>query len=292
MFDEDSVLEHTTKNKKEKKNTILSLILFNLIADSRLQKTFSLEKMVDLLLETSVVEQKGRVIDSFLEIYRIKFADNEALLEQVETIAQLFAIQSDKKADATEFAKIIDILEKSYLIKPDRDQYTFDFALLADDPNEILEQDEDVLDTWFSSALWPFSTLGRPEQTVALDKYYPNDLLETGYDIIFFRVARMIMMGAVNTQKMPFKRVFFHGIVRDEKGRKMSKSLGNSLDPVKVIDKYGADALRCALLIGTTPGSDSNFSETKTEYYFRFANKLWNAARFIALRVFGEDVMN
>jgi valyl-tRNA synthetase len=110
-----------------------------------------------------------------------------------------------------------------------------------------------VLDTWFSSGLWPFSTLGWPDNTEDMKKYYPNDLLETGYDILFPWVARMMMMGAVNTEQMPFKNIYFHGLVRDEKGRKMSKSLGNIVDPLSVIEKYGADALRCSLIIGSTP---------------------------------------
>ena len=143
-----------------------------------------------------------------------------------------------------------------------------------------LRQDEDVLDTWFSSALWPFSTLGWPEQTDVLKKHYPNDALVTGFDIIFFWVARMIMMGMHFTGEVPFRTVYIHALVRDEKGQKMSKSKGNVLDPLDLIDKFGADALRFALSIFAAQGRDVKMSESRVEGYRNFATKLWNAARF------------
>ena len=148
-----------------------------------------------------------------------------------------------------------------------------------------IEQEEDVLDTWFSSALWPFSTLGWPEQTVDLAKYYPTSVLVTGYDIIFFWVARMIFSGLEQMGKEPFHTVFIHGLVRDAKGRKMSKSLGNGIDPLEVIDKYGADALRFALSTGNSPGNDMRFSDEKIEAARNFANKLWNASRFARMNL-------
>jgi len=152
-----------------------------------------------------------------------------------------------------------------------------------------LKQDEDVLDTWFSSALWPFSTLGWPEKTEDLDYFYPTNVLVTGYDIIFFWVARMIFSGVEHMKREPFKYVLIHGLVRDALGRKMSKSLGNGVDPLEVIENYGTDALRYALTIGTSPGNDMRFSEEKLESSRNFANKIWNAFRFTMMN-FDEEV--
>ncbi|NLP15389.1 MAG: valine--tRNA ligase [Clostridium sp.] len=152
-----------------------------------------------------------------------------------------------------------------------------------------IEQDQDTLDTWFSSALWPFSTLGWPEETEDLKYFYPTDVLVTGYDIIFFWVARMIFSGLEHIGKEPFSHVFIHGIVRDAQGRKMSKSLGNGIDPLEVIDKYGTDALRFALTIGTSPGNDLRFSDEKVESSRNFANKIWNASRFVLMN-FDEEL--
>ncbi|MCI8406435.1 MAG: valine--tRNA ligase [Oscillospiraceae bacterium] len=148
-----------------------------------------------------------------------------------------------------------------------------------------LEQDPDTLDTWFSSALWPFSTLGWPEQTEDLKYFYPTDTLVTGYDIIFFWVARMIFSAVEHTGEAPFKAVLFHGLVRDAQGRKMSKSLGNGIDPLEIIEQYGADALRLALVTGNSPGNDMRFSDDKVKAARNFANKLWNAARFILMNL-------
>lgn len=154
--------------------------------------------------------------------------------------------------------------------------------------SEHLTQDPDTLDTWFSSALWPFSTLGWPDKTPEFEHYYPTSTLVTGYDIIFFWVARMIFSACEQTGKAPFDTVFIHGIVRDELGRKMSKSLGNGIDPLLVIDKYGADALRLTLATGNSPGNDMRYSEKKVEASRNFANKIWNAARFILMNL-NED---
>ncbi|TVY12044.1 valine--tRNA ligase [Paenibacillus cremeus] len=148
-----------------------------------------------------------------------------------------------------------------------------------------LNQDEDVLDTWFSSALWPFSTLGWPEQTDDLKRYYPTDLLVTGYDIIYFWVARMIFTGLEFTDQMPFKDVLMHGLVRDSEGRKMSKSLGNGVDPLEVIEKYGADAMRFMISTNSTPGQDLRFRWEKVEQARNFANKIWNASRFALMNL-------
>ncbi len=152
-----------------------------------------------------------------------------------------------------------------------------------------VRQDEDVLDTWFSSALWPFSTLGWPDKTEDLERYYPTNTLVTGYDIITFWVSRMIFSGLEHIGEKPFSKVFIHGLVRDAQGRKMSKSLGNGIDPLKVIDEYGADALRFALATGNAPGNDMRFSDEKIEAARNFANKLWNASRFVLMNLTESD---
>ncbi|MDD3339156.1 MAG: valine--tRNA ligase [Lachnospiraceae bacterium] len=148
-----------------------------------------------------------------------------------------------------------------------------------------MTQDEDTLDTWFSSALWPFSTLGWPEKTPELEYFYPTNVLVTGYDIIFFWVIRMVFSGLEQTGESPFKHVLIHGLVRDSQGRKMSKSLGNGIDPLEVIDKYGADALRLSLMTGNAPGNDMRFYWEKVEASRNFANKVWNASRFIMMNM-------
>ena len=153
-----------------------------------------------------------------------------------------------------------------------------------------VEQDPDTLDTWFSSALWPFSTLGWPEKTEELDYFYPTDVLVTGYDIIFFWVIRMIFSGYEQMGERPFKTVLFHGLVRDSQGRKMSKSLGNGIDPLEVIDQYGADALRMTLITGNAPGNDMRFYYERVEANRNFANKVWNASRFIMMNMEGKEV--
>ena len=155
---------------------------------------------------------------------------------------------------------------------------------------EHFTQDPDTLDTWFSSALWPFSTLGWPEKTEDLDYFYPTDVLVTGYDIIFFWVIRMIFSGFEQMKERPFKTVLFHGLVRDSQGRKMSKSLGNGIDPLEIIDKYGADALRLTLITGNAPGNDMRFYYERVENSRNFANKVWNASRFIMMNMEGKNV--
>jgi len=160
----------------------------------------------------------------------------------------------------------------------------------VDDPKSCscggtgLRQDPDVLDTWFSSGLWPISTLGWPEDTEDLRKFYPTSVMETGYDILFFWIARMMMQCMAMEGDVPFREVFLHGLVRID-GEKMSKSKGNVVDPLTVVDQYGTDALRFALVTGTTPGNDSQMSMTKIEASRNFANKLWNAARFVVANV-------
>ena len=154
-----------------------------------------------------------------------------------------------------------------------------------------IQRDPDVLDTWFSSALWPFETLGWPEKTEDLSYFYPTDVLVTGYDIIFFWVARMIFSGCEHTGKTPFHTVLIHGLVRDDKGRKMSKSLGNGIDPLEIIEKYGCDALRMNMVMGNSPGNDMRFYVERCEAMRNFANKLWNASRYVMMNL-GEDAEN
>lgn len=152
-----------------------------------------------------------------------------------------------------------------------------------------LKQDEDTLDTWFSSALWPFSTLGWPDKTEELDYFYPTNVLVTGYDIIFFWVVRMVFSGLEQMEEVPFKDVLIHGLVRDSQGRKMSKSLGNGVDPLEIIEKYGADALRLTLVTGNAPGNDMRFYYERVEASRNFGNKIWNATRFILMNFEGEE---
>ncbi len=156
-----------------------------------------------------------------------------------------------------------------------------------------LHQDNDVLDTWFSSALWPFSTLGWPDDTEDMKRFYPTDVMVTGYDIIYFWVARMIFTGLEFTGRIPFKDVLMHGLVRDSEGRKMSKSLGNGVDPLEVIEKYGADAMRYMISTSSTPGQDLRFRWERVEQARNFANKIWNASRFSLMNLEGvakEDI--
>ena len=174
--------------------------------------------------------------------------------------------------------------ENSIFCATDREN-AYEQAILQFGSNVTLTQDEDVLDTWFSSGLWPFSTLGWPDKTGDLNYFYPTTMLETGYDILFFWVARMIMMGIEFTDQVPFKEVYLHGLVRDEQGRKMSKTLGNVVDPLEVMDKYGTDALRFTLLTGSSPGNDMNLSLDKVKANRNFANKIWNASRYVVGKI-------
>ncbi len=168
--------------------------------------------------------------------------------------------------------------------------YRGDEIVVGENPNdESFVQDEDTLDTWFSSALWTFSTLGWPDETEDLATYHPTNLLETGYDILFFGVTRMVLMSTYLLGDIPFKTVYLHGLVRDAKGKKMSKSDGNAVDPLEMIERYGTDAVRMSLLVGVGPGNDLNFSEDKVRAYKKFANKIWNATRFVLEQTTEED---
>jgi valyl-tRNA synthetase len=156
--------------------------------------------------------------------------------------------------------------------------------------NEGWEQDPDTLDTWFSSGLWTFSTLGWPNMEGDMKVYHPTSVLETGYDILFFWIARMVLMSGFHLGEVPFKTVYLHGLVRDGKGQKMSKSLGNIINPLDMIEKYGADATRLSLIVGATPGTDIKLSEDKIKGYKHFANKIWNISRFVLMNVEGAQL--
>ena len=196
---------------------------------------------------------------------------------------------SRRTAEAAYAEALADGVERGALTEAEARALASDPARLA----ETFKRDEDVLDTWFSSALWPFSTLGWPDETPELKRFYPTDVLVTGFDIIFFWVARMMMMGLHFQSEIPFRDVYIHALVRDEKGAKMSKSKGNVIDPIDLIDRYGADALRFTLAAMAAQGRDIKLSEARVEGYRNFATKLWNASRFAEMngcvRVEGFD---
>lgn len=273
-FDEDSAVD------SGEPAMILAKIIFNLIADSRLQNPFTLEQLIDVLLQPSLTPQRGRLWHVYLTVYETKYAAHPAICEYIRALHAIFAAVDAPWADIGEAGEqLLDMLEQTPQIVSHRDMYRFVF--LVEGKEVHLSQDEDVLDTWFSSGLRPFSILGRPEQTEDLANFYPATVLETGYDIIFFRVIRMMLMGVSLTGQMPFKQVYLHGLVRAADGQKMSKSKGNGVDPLQMIEKYGADALRGALILGNTPGNDQKFAEQKVEYIWKFINKLRNATRFV-----------
>lgn len=279
VFDEDEVLSDKTKK------IILSQILFNLIADSRLAPSFNLEDVINLLLQTSLTPQEGSIYTTYLSIYRKKYVTNKKLLAEIEELSEIFdSIKQDSKSIIEHAPLLVDILEESSNISKQWDMYKFDF-ISPKTWEKWLVQDEDVLDTWFSSWLWPFAILGWPESTPDLSNYYPNTVLETGYDIIFFWVAKMLFQSYELMDKKPFDNIYLHWLVRDKEWQKMSKSKWNVVDPLEVIEKYGSDSLKLGLLIGSTPWNDIKYSDDKVEYYWRFLNKLWNATRFIWMNV-------
>ncbi len=283
-FDEDNVI-----NAKSGSYSILSMMIFNLIADNRLPNPFNIEQLLEILMESSLTPQEGKIREVYTEIYKKKFKDAKAKQEEIKQIQAIFGSLEKAKSDSIVelWGKIVDLLDKSANIDIQGDKYLFEYYHKTD--KITVKQEEDVLDTWFSSWLWPFSILWRPEETPDLKKYYPNTVMETGYDIIFFRVIRMMLMGEMLMDEMPFEHIYLHGLVKDENGKKMSKSKGNVVDPLRMIERYGADALRGALLLGNTPGNDQKVQEQKVEYVSRFLNKLWNASRFVTMRIASED---
>lgn len=293
ILDEDSaVFWEEPKSKKTKqpaKNSILSLMIFNLIADNRLTNPFNLEELINILCDSSLTPQEWNIYKVYCSIYKEKFKDNDTLLEEIKILEKIFwSFEKSSSQIVKQWWDLIDILDNCAKIDKKWDKYKFQFVC-AECWSWDMKQDEDVLDTWFSSALWPFSILGWPENTQDLQDYYPNNVLETWYDIIFHWVARMMMMWEVNTSQTPFHDIYLHWLVRDEKWEKMSKSKWNVVDPLVLIDKYWADALRLSLIVWSTPWNDLKFSETKVDYSRRFLNKLWNATRYINMKIIGDQ---
>ncbi len=256
-------------------------IIFNLIADGKIDYAFTPEEVDKVLNSPSFAHPEMTV----LEFYK-KFAFHKYHSTKVDAHSLRLFLSQDLNPMAL-------LTEKRNRYKYDPKSKRYVFILRCKHcGSENLVQEEDVLDTWFSSALWPFGVFGWPERTKDLENLYPTDLLVTGFDIIFFWVARMIMMGTYFMEEIPFKDVYIHALVRDEKGQKMSKTKGNVIDPLDIIDKYGADALRFTLAVLTQQGRDIKLSEKRFEGYKHFANKLWNAGRFILMNLDDDLLQN
>ena len=243
-------------------------IIFNLLADGKIKEEFAPKEIENILKSPNFVHPNLTV----LEFYK-KFVFNKYYSADLSAESLNFILAAEKLHSSE---------ENLYKYNPETGKWKI--ALRCKKcGSEDLQQEEDVLDTWFSSALWPFAVFGWPEETQDLKDLYPTDLLITGFDIVFFWVARMIMMGTALAKKIPFKDVYVHALIRDEKGQKMSKTKGNVIDPLDIAEKYGADALRFTLSILTVQGRDIKLSEKRFEGYKHFANKIWNAARFILM---------
>lgn len=263
----------------------LARIIFNLIADGRLQTLFTIEQLIEQLSQPSLTPQEGKLFEVYIKLYQAQ-ATTSAGQKELDNLQEIFAqIDDTPQAIIKAGEALVDMLHQTCNITRAGDKYRFDYYVQGVQTN--LHQDEDVLDTWFSSALWPMSVLGWPEETPDFKELFPMTMLETGYDIIFFRVIRMMLMSVEQTNQLPFHHIYLHGLVRDEQGKKMSKSIGNVVDPMILLEKYGADALRGALLLGNTPGNDQKFTDKKVEYVWRSINKLWNATRFVAMQADG-----
>lgn len=283
---EDTLLQYFDKSKKSD-HIILSMIIFNLIADNKLATTFEFEDLVDLLIKDCLVKSDGKVYQVYHDIYDIKFTWDKNLTKQNDLLYDILS-HIDEGVDLDKYTyMLIDMLSDSFGISKNDQVFVFDTEKMTG--IKWLKQHPDVLDTWFSSALWPFSTLWRPEKTWDFHHFFPTTLIETWYDILFNRVARMVMMSIANTGEIPFRNIYFHGTIRDDKWAKMSKSKWNGIDPLVMIDKYNTDALRLSLVANTTPGNDSNFSEQKIDYFYRFTTKLRNASRFVYMQTIWED---
>jgi len=249
-------------------------VIFNLIADGKIDYTFTPEEVEKVLNSPSFAHPEMTVLDFYK-----KFAFHKYHSTRLDAHTLRLFLSQDLNPMALLTEK-----RNRYRYDPKSKSYTF-VLRCKHCSSENLSQEEDVLDTWFSSALWPFGVFGWPEKTKDLENLYPTDLLVTGFDIIFFWVARMIMMGTYFTSDIPFRDVYIHALVRDEKGQKMSKTKGNVIDPLDIIERYGADALRFTLAVLTVQGRDIRLSEKRFEGYKHFANKLWNAGRFILMNI-------
>jgi len=254
-------------------------LVFNLMADGKIGQEFTPEEVEMVLHSPSFVHPGLSVLDFYKKFAFHRFHSTEIDANSL----RLFFTQ-----DLNPMAMLT---EKRGRYRYNSQKRTFSFVLRCKSCNsENLKQEEDVLDTWFSSALWPFGIFGWPEKTEELGALYPTDLLVTGFDIIFFWVARMVMMGTYLMKEVPFRDVYIHALIRDERGQKMSKTKGNVIDPLDIVERYGADALRFTLAILTQQGRDIRLSEKRFEGYKHFANKIWNAGRFILLNL-DEDLL-
>ncbi len=285
VFTEDDVFE----KESEYEVKIISMIIFNLIVDSRLENPFNIEGLINLLFSDSLTPQKWKVFNVYLQIYKNKYKENKDILKALENLEKLFFSLKEKSiSDLIEGgSSLIDFLEQSNQIKSKWDFYEFEFECKVCGEKKI-KQETDVLDTWFSSWLWPFGVLWWPENTQDFEDYFPNTVLETWWDILFFWVARMMILSNENLQQKPFSNIYLHWLINDRYGKKMSKSKWNTVNPLDAIEKYWTDALRLAVTVGSTPWTNINFSEEKLEYSYRFINKLWNAIRFIYVKVLEE----
>ncbi|MDW8066907.1 MAG: valine--tRNA ligase [Aquificaceae bacterium] len=255
-------------------------LIFNLIADGKIGEEFTPEEVSQVLHSPSFVHPEMTLLDFYKSFAFHKYHSTEV---DANSLRLFFSQDMNPMAILT---------EKKSRYKYDPKKKNYRFILRCKKCNsEKLKQESDVLDTWFSSALWPFGVFGWPEQAQDLQKLYPTDILVTGFDIIFFWVARMVMMGTFFMKDVPFRDVYIHALIRDEKGQKMSKTKGNVIDPLDIVEKYGADALRFTLAILTQQGRDIRLSEKRFEGYKHFANKLWNAGRFIILNL-DEDLLS
>lgn len=291
VFDEDDILERYKTESEYKWNPWLDAIVFNLIADSKLENDFNIETLIELLYQDSLVKSQWKTYQSYIESYILKAKEIWNFEKDIEVLQEV--LDSVKSQDVDLIMKSWEILssflEKSLFLKPNDDTFVFELKCQKCWSTK-LEQESDTLDTWFSSWLRAYTVLGWPENTPDLQNFYPNTVLETWHDIIFFRVARMMFMSFYAFWKeddfswVPFKNVYFHWLVRDGKWQKMSKSKWNWVDPLDKIEQSWADALRLSLVLGTTPWNDMNFSEDKLDYNKRFINKLWNASRFVHLK--------
>ncbi|MCX8060310.1 MAG: class I tRNA ligase family protein, partial [Aquificaceae bacterium] len=249
-------------------------LIFNLIADGKIDQEFTPEEVEKVLHSNSFVHPEMTVLDFYKKFVFHRY-------HSTEVSAHLLRLFFTQDTNPTAI-----LTEKKDRYKYDPKKKTYRFVLRCKRcGSERLRQEQDVLDTWFSSALWPFGVFGWPEETEELKKFYPTDLLVTGFDIIFFWVARMVFMGTFFLKEVPFRDVYIHALIRDEKGQKMSKTKGNVIDPLEIVEKYGADALRFTLAILTQQGRDIRLSEKRFEGYKHFANKLWNAGRFIRMNL-------
>ncbi|MCS7263145.1 MAG: valine--tRNA ligase [Aquificaceae bacterium] len=249
-------------------------LIFNLIADGKIDQEFTPEEVEKVLHSNSFVHPEMTVLDFYKKFVFHRY-------HSTEVSAHLLRLFFTQDTNPTAI-----LTEKKDRYKYDPKKKTYRFVLRCKRcGSERLRQEQDVLDTWFSSALWPFGVFGWPEETEELKKFYPTDLLVTGFDIIFFWVARMVFMGTFFLKEVPFRDVYIHALIRDEKGQKMSKTKGNVIDPLEIVEKYGADALRFTLAILTQQGRDIRLSEKRFEGYKHFANKLWNAGRFILMNL-------